>query len=178
MPTRPGSPRSVAAVVNKLKNLDAGVQKHLTAASLIPVNGQWLTQGQLHTQLTAWLQIFQDVDDAKAAVKAKLAVGARALPDIEEALPSMVVSFRNVFGSGSPKLAGSSVSPRKKARRKQTAAERIVSLAQWYATRKTRGTMGKQHKAVTTAGKPGVIIVSPDGKQLPGGRPPVPPRKK
>jgi hypothetical protein len=33
----------------------------------------------------------------------------------------------------------------------------------------------KQRKAVTAAGKPGVLIVDPTGKSLPGGRPPVPP---
>jgi hypothetical protein len=65
-----------------------------------------------------------------------------------------------------------------KGTRKQTAAERVVSLAQWYATRKTRGTMGKkQRRAITAEGKPGVIIVTPDGTPI-GGRPPVPPKGK
>ena len=47
-------------------------------------------------------------------------------------------------------------------------------------TRKVRGTMGpKQRAAITTAGTPGLLVVDPTGKPIPGaGRAPVAPGKK
>jgi hypothetical protein len=79
------------------------------------------------------------------------------------------------LGSDSPQLADFGLRARKP-KRQPTAIELTISVANWRATRKARGTMGpKQRKAITTTGSPGVIVVDPNGKPL-GGRPPVPPR--
>jgi hypothetical protein len=178
MPTRPGSPRSVAAVKAKLTGMAAGTVKHVTPGMVLLVDGKKLTNAKLRALLAAHLKLFQDVEDAAAALQSKLEARAAAWPTIQSSIGNLSMAFRNYLGPENPLLADFSVK-HKKPRRQQTALERVASLAQWHGTRKVRGTMGKkQRQAITAEGKPGVIIVDPTGKPMPGGRPPIPPRRK
>ncbi len=178
MPTRPGSPRNVAATIRRIKLLDAGVQKHLTPTTKVLIAGTLMTQERFRKQLAGYLAVFKDVEDAKAVLKSKLAARAKALPSIEEGLATQTQAFRNQFGARHVALSDFGI-PLKRAKRKLTPIEQAIAVANWQASRKARGTMGpKERRAVTVAGRPGVAIVDPTGRPLPGGRPPVPPRTK
>ena len=79
------------------------------------------------------------------------------------------LSIKGQFGAGSPQLVDFGITP-KKARPPRTAAEKAVSSALATQTRTVRGpTSKKARAAVTTQGKPGLVLVSATGTPIPGG---------
>ena len=144
-----------------VKQLIAGVNKHFPNGSQqLQVGGATFTVTGLTTLLQSFVDTREAVEASKAAAKAKVqAEGAQASSQraTVRALESMV---RGTFGSSADVLADFGLAPLK-ARVPRTAEEKAVSAAKSAATRKARGTMGKNQKKSVKGSITAKLVVTP-----------------
>ncbi len=151
---------------NKVSMLIAGINKNFTAKNSVTVDGQSMTQAQLLAQLGTLVTLAGNVTDTKAPWTAAVAAWKAALPGGEEFVSELITALKSTLGKNSPLLASFGIAtPKPKAAR--TAVAKAVSSALSKNTRVVRGTKGpKARLEVTTAGKPGLVVVSPSGEPL------------
>jgi hypothetical protein len=140
--------------------LIAGSQKHLATLTQVIVEGSSYTPAQAETQLQAFANLRNDVDTARAALKAKLADETAQAPGLRVFFIAFIQFVRAAFGSSPDVLADFGLQP-KKARAPLTTEQKAAAAAKRAATRKARGTTGKRKKATmrTAVGDEGEVYV-------------------
>jgi hypothetical protein len=133
--------------------LIAGAQKHFaTIAALMFASGSF-TLAQVVTQLQQLATLRTDVDNAKAALEAKLATETVQAP----ARRAFVQFVKTTF-SKSPDVLADFGLKADKARTPLTVEQKAAAAAKSKATRSARGTKGSQQKLEITGGVTGVVV--------------------
>ena len=145
----------------QVKQLIIGANKHFPNGSQqLQVGGATFTV----TSLTALLQSFVDsraaVEASRAATKAKVQVESVQAPSQLAVIRAFETVVRGTFGSSADVLADFGLAPLK-ARVPRTAEEKAVSAAKSAATRKARGTMGKNQKKSVKGSITAKLVVTP-----------------
>jgi hypothetical protein len=143
-------------------SLLAGIQKNLSSQAFI-IAGEPQTLAQVQAVLQGRVTLDQTVATAKAAydgaVKARaanLAVTATYVHDLRQIVKAM-------FSSLPQTLADFGMTPNKP-RTPLTAAEKVLAVVKGQATRKARGTLGKNQKAKIQGTVAGPVTVSTNGQ--------------
>jgi cob(I)alamin adenosyltransferase len=139
----------------QLQQMLAGAQKDIPATSMVAVDGEELKQSDLVAKLQGWIQLYGQLDAAKAA--AGTAAQALKAAGITQFRVSLGQALRQVFGKSSPLLADFGLDvPQRKV---PTTETRILAKAKSAATRAARKTMGSvQKKAVKGLGVMSVTV--------------------
>jgi hypothetical protein len=170
--TGTGSP---SAIQKKIDALEAGTTKDIVGRATVMVAGTAMTAAQILAKLGAVDTLYTAVVAARSTLKQALAAYEAVLPGIRLFIKSYEAALKGQFGVDNVQLQDFGINPvTKKATR--TAAEKAVSTALATNTRAVRGPTGKARAAVTTQGKPGLVLVGPTGtpisSALPGPTPP------
>ena len=146
----------------------AGITKNLTAKMSLTVGGLAMTQAAILAKLAGIQGLFDAITAAKNALTTAVKAKDDGLQDAKQFMADLKKAIESQFGSKSPLLPDFGISlPKPRAPRKATAVAASVGLM--VQTRKAHGIMGKkQRAAITVAGTPGVQLLGPDGKPLPG----------
>jgi len=171
------SRKQVMRMLTKMRKMATGFQRNGNLLAKFEMLGRQVTPAQVLARLKPSLDAADQAETLKSQLKASLAARDESVLADQPYFAQVSISLVSTFGGRDPRLEYFGV-PYEKPRKKRTAAEEAVSVALRKQTRQVRGTMGrKQRAAITSAGKPGVIVVDPSGKPI-GGLPPVPPGKK
>ncbi len=153
----------------------SGVQKDFPATSSVKLGGKSWTKQNLIQVFTAATAAFDAVENAKAQLKAAIEA-QRAESAVGSGLYKQLRQWaENEWGKGSPVLADFGF---KQAKPKVKSSEtKALAAAKARQTRVVHGTHGtRQKKLLTASGSPGLVLVGPDGKPIPGfTQGPVPP---
>jgi hypothetical protein len=143
-------------VVAFAKQLIAGANAHLAKTTPVAFAGGSFTPDQITSKLQTLVNLRTDVDAARAAAKAKLAVETTDMPALRTFM-SAFVSFLKVAYSASPDvLAGFGIHP--KARAPLTVEAKAAAAAKRKATRAARHTMGTKQKKAIKGDVTGVLL--------------------
>ena len=147
----------------ELQQLVAATQKNLPATSTVDVNGQELKQTDIVAKLQSWIPLYQQVDATNAPYRNAQQALQAAAPAIRQYVGRYRQALRQVFGEGNPLLAdfGLSLTQRKA----PTPATRVLASAKAAATRKARGTLGKQQRKAIQGAPVTQVTVAADGTQ-------------
>lgn len=154
MPTTKRSASDEAALAEQLA---AGTQKHLSTLTQVIIGSGTFTPAQVETQLQAYATLRNDVDAAKATVKAKLTDEAAQAPALRAFYIAYIAYIRAAFGNSPDILADFGLQP-KKARAPLTVAQKAAAAAKAKATREARGTKGPKAKLAVTGNVTGVTV--------------------
>ncbi len=170
------TPRNTLSILSRIDAMSKGFQKDFTPANSFLVDGTSLTQPVIVSRLSGYEKTIEAADGAKAAWQAAVAAKREATAAADALLRELTAVVRSTLGKGNPQLPDFGIAL-PKARQKPDAETTAVAVGKRRDTRGVRGTKGKQQAlAITTAGKPGVALVGPDGKIVPGLlRGPIPP---
>ena len=128
-----------------------------------------MTQPQIIAALQADADLYASVDSALQALKEAInAKNAGAAAAYEALYNNVVAGIRADKGPSSAELPAFGIKL-PKPRTPRTAAQKALSAARRQQTKAARGILGKkQRQAITLAGQPGLVMVSPTGQPLPG----------
>ncbi|HEY6460338.1 MAG TPA: hypothetical protein VIY73_09305 [Polyangiaceae bacterium] len=140
MGTSTGS-NSKSSLADLAEQLAAGAQKHMAAGSSLTVDGALISLTDIATKLTGFATLRGDVETARAALQAKVAVEAAQAIAMKAFIRAFVKIVRGMFGSQPDVLADFGLQPTK-VRTPQTAAQAAAAVAKREATRAARGTKG------------------------------------
>jgi hypothetical protein len=148
--------QSKSSTAAQVKQFLTGVNKHFPNGSQeLQVGGGSFTV----TALTALLQSYVDnregVETSQAAASAKVQTENAQAPSQLAVFRASQSMIRNTFGNSADVLADFGLAPIK-ARAPRTAEQKAVSAAKGAATRKARGTMGKNQKLPLRRGTSGI----------------------
>jgi hypothetical protein len=141
------------------EQLAAGTQKHLSTITQLIVGSGTYTATQVETQLNAFAALRNDVDAAKAVVKAKLADEATQLPAMRAFFIAFIAFVRAAFGNSPDILADFGLAP-KKVPTPLTAVQKAAAAAKAKATRQARGTKGSKAKLAVKGNVTGVVVTT------------------
>ncbi len=147
----------------ELQQLVAGTQKNLPATSTVDVNGQELKQADIVAKLQGWIPLYQQVDATNAPYRDAQQALQAAAPAIRQFVGSYRQALRQVFGKGSPLLADFGLSATQQ--KTPTPATRVLASAKAAATRKARGTLGKQQRKAVKGAPVTQVTVPASGQQ-------------
>jgi hypothetical protein len=137
--------------------LAAGTQKHLGTAAELFVDGGSITPAQVIANLNEYAALRADVESAKAAYQAKLAVEQKQGAPLRS-FYGAYIRFVHVAYDGAPAvLVDFGLAP-KKARAPLTTEQRAAVKAKAAATRAARGTLGKKQKLLVKGQVTGVVV--------------------
>jgi hypothetical protein len=143
------------------KQLIAGVNKHFPNGSQqLQVGGATFTVTGLTTLLQSVVDNREAVEVSKAASKAKVQAEAAQAPSRRALMHALETMVRSNFGNSADVLADFGLAP-PKARTPRTAEQKAVSAAKGAATRKARGTMGKNQKKNVKGSITAKLVVTP-----------------
>jgi len=148
------------------EQLAAGTQKHLSTLTQVIIGSGTFTPAQLETQLNAFATLRNDVDAAKATVKAKLADEAAQAPALRAFFTAFIAFVRAAFGNSPDVLADFGLQP-KKARAPLTVVQKAAAAAKRKATRAARGTKGSKAKLAVTGNVTGVVVTPVTANETP-----------
>jgi hypothetical protein len=148
--------------VDPTGNVVAGTQKNLPATSTVDVNGQELKQADIVAQLQSWIPLFQQVDATNAPYRNALQAVQSVEPAVRQYVGRYGEALRQVFGKGNPLLADFGLSTAQ--RKTPTPATHVLAAARAVATKKARGTLGKQQRKAIK-GAPVTAVTVPSGGQ-------------
>jgi hypothetical protein len=150
----------------KVNLLSQGVTQNFTAKNSLTLQGTAMTQVAILARLAAITGRDTASTNAKAAWTAALAAKTAAMPADEKFVAELITVIKSTFGAGSPVLASFGIAA-PKAKAALTTIQKAISTALSKNTRVARGTMSaKERQSITTTGKPGVVVVGPDGSPL------------
>ena len=160
--------------VARAKQLILGAKKHFPNASTeLQVGGATFTV----TTLTQLLQDFVDqreaVEASKAATRAKVETERTQAPSQLAVITAFERFVRGTFGTSADTLADFGLAP-PKARAPMTAEAKAVAAAKREATRKARGTMGKNQKKGIKGDVKAALVVTPASGSTPVATPASP----
>ncbi len=144
----------MAALAEKLA---AGVQEHLSTVAQLIIGSGTYTPTQVANQLLAFAKLRNDVDAARAALKAMLVDEAAQGPALREFFLAVLQYVRAAFGN-SPDILADFGLPPKKERTPQTVEQKAAAAAKRAATRKARGTVGSRKRKTIKGTVTGVEI--------------------
>lgn len=155
--------KSVVGVAKKVAALTAGMNKDFTPKNTLTVAGVAMTQVQILAKLAGIAALYTAVAGAKSATKVAEAALQAALPAARTFIEALEVAIKAQLGVRSPLLADFGIGvPAAKSPR--TAAQKAVTSALTKATKAVRGIIGSKQRAdITVAGKPGLVLVGPNG---------------
>jgi hypothetical protein len=139
------------------EQLIAGTQKHFGTATTLAFASASFTPAQIETSLQQLATLRNDVDDARTALAAKLAVEADQAPALLAFMRAFVQFVMSAFSKSPDILADFGLQP-KKARAPLTVEQQAAAAAKRKATRAARGTKGAKQKAGITGAVTGVVI--------------------
>ncbi len=152
------SKSSRAALV---KQFVTGVNKHFPNGSQqLQVGGASFTVTALTAQLQSYVDNREAVEVSQAAARAKVQTENAQAPAQLAAFRAFESVVRSTFGNSADVLADFGLAPIK-ARAPRTAEEKAVSAAKGAATRKARGTMGKNQKKDIKGSITAKLVVTP-----------------
>jgi hypothetical protein len=172
--------KSVVGVAKKITALVAGMNKDFTAKNTLTVADVAMTQVQILAQLASLAALYAAVANAKSATKVAEAALQAALPAARTFIEGLEAAIKAQLGVRSPLLADFGIGIPGAKSSTRTAAQKAVSSALTKATKTVRGIIGsKQRSDITVSGKPGLVLVGPNGGEpvtvLPATPPGVPP---
>jgi hypothetical protein len=97
-----------------------------------------------------------DVDAAKAATRAKLAVEAAATPPVRTLMSALMTYVKAAYAGSPEALADFGISPKPPAT--PTVEAKAAAVAKRAATRAARHTMGKQQKKAIKGAVTGILV--------------------
>jgi hypothetical protein len=142
-------------------SLAAGITKRLASTTSVTLAGSTFTPAQLATELQKVVQLQTDVDEARAATKAKVAAMAAQMPALRTIIGAFVQFIRAAFGNQPDVLADFGLEPRKVAA-PLTVEQKATAAAKRKATRAKRNTMGAVQKKSVKGTVTGVTITPLD----------------
>jgi hypothetical protein len=151
---------------SKLNLLSQGMNQNFTPKNSLMVAGTSMTQAQILAQIAAVYLLDTNVINSKNSWQANVAANRTGKPAATKWVAALVTAIKSALGESSPLLASFGIAaPKTKVAR--TAIQKAVTDALSKNTRVARGTKGaKQKAAITTTGKPGVVVVGVDGQPL------------
>jgi hypothetical protein len=139
------------------KQLIAGTSKHFANAPSMAFGSATFTPAEVTQRLQTLVNLRTDVNDAQAAVKAKLAAEAAQAPTLHGFMTGLVSFVRATFSESPDVLADFGLEP-KKASAPLTAQQKAAAVAKRASTREARHTMGKVQKKAVTGDVVDVIV--------------------
>jgi hypothetical protein len=159
---------SAHVVQNRITAMQAGFTKDFTAKQSLAVDGDTMLQPAILTMLATDLSLITNAENARTALAAAVAAKKAGMAQVLKDLANLEAALKQAFGSGAPQLQDFGIKP-PKARKALTVEEKALSVASAKGTKKVRGIIGKsQRVAITTQGRPGLVVVNPDGSLAPG----------
>ena len=147
---------SKSQLVTTATQLIAGVSKHLTTTTPVVLLGSSSTPTEITTKLQSIVSLRADVDAAKAATKAKLAVEAADMPSLRIFMNAFVTYVKAAYGASPDVLADFGIHP--KPRAPLTIQAKAAAAAKRASTREARHTMGTKQKAAVKGDVTGVVV--------------------
>lgn len=138
-------------------SLAAGMQKRFPAGSTLSVEGVTLTIPVIEAKLTGFAAMREDVDTARAALQAKVALESAQATAMRAFMGALVRIVRGSFGNQPDVLADFGIQPIK-AKTPLTVEQKAAAAAKREATRAARGTTGPKAKLKITGNVTGVTV--------------------
>jgi len=140
----------------RVKQLILGTNKHYpNASATLQVGGATFTVSSLTQLMQDFVNTREAVEGSKAATKAKIEAERTQAPSQIAVINAFERIVRGSFGTSADALADFGLAL-PKARTPLTAEQKAVAAAKRLATRKARGTMGKQQKLPLRRGTSGI----------------------
>ena len=137
--------------------LVAGVNKHFANIASLMFQSATFTPAQIMTSLQRIATLRDDVDTAKTATKAKLAIEASEAPALRSLMTAFVSFVRVTYGKSPDVLADFGLHPRKVAT-PLTVEKKAAAAAKRASTRAARHTKGAQQKKAVKGTVTGVVV--------------------
>jgi len=152
-----GTNNKKQSVTIRAGNLLAGVKKHYGNVPSLTFASATHTIQEITQELQALIDLRKAVDDARSALKGKLALEGAQAPSILGMMADLTAFLRATFSNSPDVLADFGIS--KKARKPLTGAQLAAKAAKAEATRAARGTTGSRAKAAKTGDVVSVDII-------------------
>jgi hypothetical protein len=153
--------RAKNSLAAEVMQLIAGANKHFPDGSqALQVGGATFTVTALTQELQGFVDNRDAVEASKAATKAKIEIERVQSPSQLALIRAFVTVVRGTFGNSADALADFGLVP-PKVRVTKTAEQKAVTAAKIAATRKARGTMGKNQKKNVKGSVTAQLVVTP-----------------
>ena len=153
--------------VQKLQQVVAAAGQYLTAKSTLQLDGQPVKLSDFLAALNAAISADSAVTTAEAQAVAARSARTPLLATANAYVAALKTYLFSAYGKKALMLSAFGFAP--KTRAVPDSATQAIAAAQRKLTRQARNTMGsKQRLGVTVSGKPGLVLVGPDGSQIPG----------
>ena len=153
--------RGMDSVVTRAKQLILGMKKYYPNASTsLQIGGTTFTVSELTQSMQDFVNTRDAVEAAQAAAKAKVQTERSQSTSQIAIIRGFEAFVRATFGTKADVLADFGLAP-PKVRVPRTAEEKAVSAAKSAATRKARGTMGKNQKKSVKGSITAKLVVTP-----------------
>jgi hypothetical protein len=139
------------------KQLIAGIGKHFSTASSLAFASASIKPAEMTQRLQTLINLRTDVNNAKAATKAKVALENAQSPALVASMGGLVSFVRSTYSKSPDVLADFGLTP-KKAATPATVEQKAAAAAKREATRKARNTMGKVQKKKVVGDVVGVTV--------------------
>ena len=134
----------------------AGIQKDLSTATALPLGGETYNAATLQALIERRIDAANAVATTRATWLAAVEAYAKVDETVSVAVRGLEQYVVNAYGPTSPKLADFGFTPSKRAT--QTPEQKAAAVAKRAATRKARGTMGKNQKKAVKGDVTGVVV--------------------
>jgi hypothetical protein len=147
---------SKGQVVALAKQMIAGADKHLAKTTQVALVGSSFTPAQIASKLQTLVDLRSDVNAAKAATVAKLAVETAQAPALRTFMSALASYVKAAYGTSPDVLADFGIAP--KARTPLTVEAKAAATAKRAATRAARHTMGTKQKKGVKGDVTGILL--------------------
>ncbi len=138
------------------EQLSAGTDKHLTGTAQVMLGGSSFTPAEITAKLQSLVKLRADVDAAKAATQATLAVEEANMPALRTFVTAYATFVRAAFHGTPGVLADFGLHP--KARTPLTVEAKVTAAAKRASTRRARNTMGRKQRLAVKGTVTGVVL--------------------
>jgi hypothetical protein len=168
--------RSLALHQQEFRRVRDAAAKHLSGNILL--DGATVKVADLLAEIDAALATFSAVLEAQAVLRKAQADRTQAVASVWQRVLDLKLSLQTTFARTDPRVAEFGLQT--KARKPLTSEQKTLKTAKLRLTRKVRGTKGsRQKQEITAEGKPGLLLVGPDGTPMPDVlKGPTPPKSK
>jgi hypothetical protein len=147
---------SKGQVVVLANQLIAGTAKHLTSTTHIALLGSSFTAADVTAKLQSLVTLRSDVNAAKAATQAKIALETASMPALRTFMSAFVTFLKAAYGGSPDVLADFGIQP--KPRAPLTVEAKAAAAAKRAATRAARHTMSPKQKKGIKGDVTGVLV--------------------
>ena len=134
-----------------------GVEKHYANVASLTVAGASHTPAEIVASLQTFVDLRQGVNDARAALRSKVAVERTQSPALRKLMSALVTVVKGSFGTSPDALADFGLAPNK-ARTPLTVEQKAAAAAKSKATRAARHTMGPKQRSEVKGTVTGVVV--------------------